>query len=350
MPINITKRNPTTEEKEVRVITGLQSFDWAFADNLGNRGLPLRSFFEIAGSKGVGKSTVMFSLAGIVAKQLKRDILLLDFERQNESTVSSCLEGAGFSGDVDWTTFVWEEGKKKKSMTSEEILDLSTSRAYEPLPPIMMVDSIAAWRPTSTYEGDLGAANMGTKAKILRQWFDRTLKPVISNPEPTVVFFTNHKMQIIGGFRPGPNAPVPTESAGGTAVGYFATQSIDLRKVFGHDYPEQGGWVAEGKVSKNRDGYGIESKKSFYLYVQAGEGINKNLTAVIDCVMYGLAESSGKNVTEGATISMDGVKYSKFREMIADRHNDDVFLPFHNALKSINGAIKEVEAKIGGDE
>jgi hypothetical protein len=60
------------------------------------------------------------------------------------------------------------------------------------------------------------------------------------------------------------NAPVPTENAGGKAVGYFATQSVDMKKLFGYASPELGGYTLEGKIAKNRDGFGIESKNSFY--------------------------------------------------------------------------------------
>ena len=347
--MNITKRNKQ-EDNVDRVVTGLHSLDYSFADNSGNIGIPLRSIIELTGIHSIGKSTVAFSLAGMVAASLHRNITLIDFERQNENTLESCLNLAGFSGDVDWASYILEEqAKKKGDDSSEKILDISTKKCYLENPDVIIIDSIAAFTPTAMHEGDLGDANMGIRAKTIKAWFLRTLKPLLSNAEPNVVFYTNHLYPVVGGFRPSMNAPVPMDSAGGTAVGYLSTQSVDLKRLFGYEYPEQGGWVLEGKIAKNRDGFGKESKKSFFIYLQAGEGISRNLTSVIDCVMYELAVSSSKNVTESSTISMDGNKFGKFRDLIAARHDPSIFLPFQNALKSVSGSIKEASTAIGSE-
>lgn len=347
--VNITKRNKTETTEIERIVTGFHTLDWAFADASGNKGLPLRSIIEITGQQGIGKSTFMFSLSGVVASKLGNAITLLDFERQNETTLEACLNLSGFSGDVDWATFIWEdEAKKKTKSRSEDILDLSTKKCQQATPDVVMIDSVAAFQPTAIYEGNLGDANMGIKAKTLRQWFLRTLRPLIANPKPTTVMFTNHLQPVIGGFRPGPNAPIPTESAGGTAVGYLATQSIDLVKLFGYSYPERNGYVLEGRVAKNRDGFGVMSKKKFYVYIQSGEGINKNLTSVVDCVMLGLAESSSSGVTESSTITIDGQKVGKFRDLIDKRFDDKEFHIFHDALVAHTGGIVEVDNTLGG--
>jgi RecA/RadA recombinase len=347
--VNITKRNKQ-EDNVDRVVTGLHSLDYSFADNSGNIGIPLRSIIELTGIHSIGKSTVAFSLAGMVAASLHRNITLIDFERQNENTLESCLNLAGFSGDVDWASYILEEqAKKKGDDSSEKILDISTKKCYLENPDVIIIDSIAAFTPTAMHEGDLGDANMGIRAKTIKAWFLRTLKPLLSNAEPNVVFYTNHLYPVVGGFRPSMNAPVPMDSAGGTAVGYLSTQSVDLKRLFGYEYPEQGGWVLEGKIAKNRDGFGKESKKSFFIYLQAGEGISRNLTSVIDCIMYELAASSSKNVTESSTISMDGNKFGKFRDLIAARHDNSIFLPFSNALKSVSGSIKEASTAIGSE-
>ena len=249
--MNITKRNKQ-EDNVDRVVTGLHSLDYSFADNSGNIGIPLRSIIELTGIHSIGKSTVAFSLAGMVAASLHRNITLIDFERQNENTLESCLNLAGFSGDVDWASYILEEqAKKKGDDSSEKILDISTKKCYLENPDVIIIDSIAAFTPTAMHEGDLGDANMGIRAKTIKAWFLRTLKPLLSNAEPNVVFYTNHLYPVVGGFRPSMNAPVPMDSAGGTAVGYLSTQSVDLKRLFGYEYPEQGGWVLEGKIAKN---------------------------------------------------------------------------------------------------
>jgi RecA/RadA recombinase len=348
---NITNR--PRKEEITRVITGCHSMDRAFEDNIGEYGVPTRSIFEICGTKGVGKSTYMFSLAGMMAKALQKNITIIDFEGQHLPTVETCLDLSGFIGELDWKTYEWSSDKKvtKKSsgkMTSdEELLQVATNLCYEMPPSVVMMDSLAAFTPNSMHEGEVNDANIGGTAKILKTWLRRTLRPILGNPEPTVLFFTNHQYPIIGGFKPGPNAPTPTENAGGKAIGYFATQSVDMKKLFGYAHPEYSGYVLEGKIAKNRDGYGIESKRSFFVYIIAGEGISRNLTSVIDCIMYGLAESSSKNLTDASTVTLDGQNMGKFRDLIASRHNDEIFLPFHNALKAVTGGIKEVSTAIG---
>jgi RecA/RadA recombinase len=350
---NITNR-PHKNEVD-RIFTGCHSLDMAFEDNLGQHGIRTRAMFEICGNKGVGKSTFMFSLAGLVAKNLGNDITLVDFEGQNESTVDTCLDLSGFTGEVDWKTYAWTEGKKsgkttKGDMTSDEdMLAYTVNKFYENPPSVVMMDSLAAFTPNAMRENDVNAGNMGITAKPIKTFLRQALKPLIGNPKPTIFFFTNHQYPIIGGFRPGLNAPIPMENAGGKAVGFFTTQSVDMKKLFGYSYPEQHGYVLEGKVAKNRAGYGIESKISFFVYIQAGEGINKNLTSVIDCIMYGVAESSSKNLGESSTVTLDGQNMGKFRDLIAARHDPGVFLPFSNALKAVTSGIKEASTTIGSE-
>jgi len=332
MPINLVQRGKEGEEDKPveRMITGLHSLDWSFADKQGNAGLPLRNITEITGDEGIGKTSVALSLAGLVAAKYGRNITLIDFERQNADTIKGCLDSVGFNGDVDWCTYIWEEEEKKKTKTrSEDILDISTKKCYQRSPDVIIIDSMAAFTPTAIYEGDLGDANMGIHAKTVKTWFRRTLRPVLSNPDPTVVFYTNHTHpKIGGGFKS--FGPPPMESAGGRAVGFLSTQAIDLKRLYGYDYPDQHGWVLEGKIAKNRDGYGKESKNSFYVYMQAGEGINKNLTAMFDCIMSAQELAS---VTSGV-VSLDGQKMQRVTKMIEQRHDNSIFEPFHNALRA----------------
>ena len=349
---NITNRPP--KEEISRVITGCVSLDRAFEDNLGVYGIPTKSMFEICGAKGVGKSTFMFSLAAMVAKALNNDMSLVDFEGQNMSTVDTCLDLAGFTGNLEYKTYTWTDGKKgadkkvKGTMTSDEdLMAYAVEKFYEVPPRVVMMDSLAAFTPNAMRENEITAGNMGITAKPIKTFLRQSIRPLLGNPKPNVFFFTNHQYPIIGGFRPGPNAPVPTENAGGKAVGFFATQSVNMKKLFGYSYPELHGYVLEGKMEKNRDGYGIESKVSFFVYIQAGEGINKNLTSVIDCIMYGIAESSSKGLTEASTVTIDGQNMGKFRDLIASRHKNEIFTPFHNSLKSVTGGIKEVSTALG---
>lgn len=326
--VNIIKRDASSGDVE-RFVTGLYSFDRAFADNKGNLGIPLRSIFEIAGDKGVGKTSLAFSLSGMLASKFGRNITLIDFERQSSSTIEGCLNVAGFNGDFDWVTFYLDG---KNTLTSNDALNAATTKCYEDNPDFVIVDSIGAFQPEVVHEGNLGDANMGKKAWTISQWFTRTLKPLIQNKTPNVVFYTNHVKPVFGGFKS--FGPPPMESSGGRAVGYLSTQSIDIKRLFGYDFSDAGGWILEGKVDKNRDGY---RGRKFYLYMQAGEGVHVGLTAMFECIIAGMAQDKGKKVV------MDGVDYGKIVKIIENRHNDPAFFnPFINALAS-QGVISDDE-------
>lgn len=318
----ITGRSDIPESNRIR--TNLYSFDHAFSSKGGEIGLPTRSIVEIAGQKGVGKTTVSLSLSGRVAKQLNRGFSLVDFERQNKETVSDCLKFAGFDGEPNWYTYT-DEDYAVKGVRSETILDTATKRVKMENPDVVLVDSLAAFSPTAELEGELGDANMGKQSFIAGQWFRRTLQPLLSNPSPTIVFFTNHQHQTFGGMKT--FAPV-YHTSGGKTKEYLSTHSITLGLEYNKILIEEGCRLIKGKVGKNRDGY---TGKVFYLFVVDGEGISDNLTAMYDCIM-----SKYAKVSQGVVV-MDGIKYQNVRKMIASRFDDNLFAAFHNTLKANDG-------------
>lgn len=342
MAVTIKKRGD--QEASPRVVTGFYSLDWALSSRMGNFGFPVRSIVEITGAQGVGKSTLAFSLAGIIANKLGNGFTLVDFERQNEETVSSCLSLSGFSGEVDWVQY-YED--KKGDITPEKILDISTQKCRQEEPDVVVVDSLGGFSPSVIHEGELGAANMGRKAKVLSDWFTRTLRPLIQNPKPSCVLFTNHQHPRFDVMKKNPNMPTPTQSSGGVGVGYYATQSFDIRRLYGYDYTFDAGYVIEGRINKNRDGWGKDKKSVFYAYIHTGEGLNRNLSAVIDCTMVGIAKSTASTVKEGSKITMDGRDFGKFRDMVENRFDPELFKPFHAALAQQSGGIQEMSSEIG---
>ena len=52
-----------------------------------------------------------------------------------------------------------------------------------------------------------------------------------------------------------------------------------------------------------------------------------------DCIVKGFATSSAANIKETSTISLDGKSYGKLRNIIDNRKDDEMFVPFQNALK-----------------
>jgi RecA/RadA recombinase len=83
-----------------RILTACHSLDLALQDRKGNTGYPLKSLSEVYGNKGVGKSTFCFSLMGMIASKLQKNIVILDWEGQSRETIEGVLERQNFMGSV----------------------------------------------------------------------------------------------------------------------------------------------------------------------------------------------------------------------------------------------------------
>lgn len=314
---NITYRNPHEEVAE-RIITGLHSFDEALKDKSGRKGIPLRSLWEISGHTGVGKTSFGLSLLGLIGKHLNRDISLIDFERQNDDTLNGALDGVMFNGKLDVVSYDVNE-------RSEDTLETSIQILYDDIPNLILLDSIGAFTPTAEIEGKIGDANVGVKGRLIGQWSRKAIRALQISELPSMLMFTNHLHQDFGA-----KSFVPIyKTTGGTTKKYLATHAIRLKEVYNQTFVEEGAWLLEGKVEKNRDGY---SDRTFNVCMVAGEGINHNLTAMFDCIM-----SAGELATvNNGVVNLQGQKFQRVRKMIEQRFDSDLFAPFHNALRASN--------------
>jgi len=333
--------------QEERFVTGYASFDYALGDNMGNIGMPLRTFWEIAGPSGLGKTTFGLSLISRMAAKYGRDITFLDFEGQSHVTLNNVLDNSQFNGAFNYHSYAVETddgGKKKKKeddgekkkvkekkkevkeKTSEEILSESIRAIKLERPAhFVMVDSIAGFSPTALLEGGLSDANMGKMAFITKQWAKQSVAALLTSSQPTVSIFINHLMPT---FQKGP-MPSADHTTGGRGKEYLSTHAIRLNKTYSKgylDYDE--GLLLEGSVHKNRDGY---KKRGFYVFMVYGEGINYNLTAMFDCLMS--AEELATKDSSGF-INIDDRKLLRINDMIAQRFDNSLFEPFHNAIRA----------------
>src|SRR4030042_432690 len=83
-----------------RINTGLYSFDHAFINREGNIGFPIGKGVEIYGNTFVGKSTIAYGLAGIVAEFFHGDIALADLEGFDPKFLRTVLATSGFTGNI----------------------------------------------------------------------------------------------------------------------------------------------------------------------------------------------------------------------------------------------------------
>lgn len=317
-------------EATERILTRCHSLDWALGDSVGHVGFPKGSFVELYGDKGVGKSSFMLSIAGIIANNLKKDIVFLDWEGQSKETVEQVLSNMGWDGTVQYILNVPKE-------TSEKTIGRFVEAMYEENQPISLMDSLGAFRPTANMEGDLSDANIGAMARESGRFADWCLAAIQRSDNSGVVMFTNHKHPKIG-FR-----AMGNDTSGGVKKKYLSQIRIDLKRAFlkNKDGSEGGttldfgdSWLLSGHVDDNRFGY---SKRDFQVYMIAGEGIHLGLSAMWDCIMDGHAELSAKKVTEATTITMDGQSFGKLGKLIETRSDGEQFKAFVNKLMENRG-------------
>lgn len=318
-------------ESTNRIPTMCHSLDWALADRLGNIGIPRKSIVEVYGNKNVGKSTFCFSLLGIIASKLGRNITILDWEGQSKETIEGVLEAQNFYGSVNYLL-------NKGTETSEDTLERFVNEIEDENQNIGLMDSIGGFIPTAYAEGNIADSNMGVFAREMGRFTSKVNRVILRSDDPGVVFLTNHVHPTIGAMAQGQT------TAGGEKKKFLAHIRIDLKRAyyegkspinFGH------GYLLKGHVDSNRYGY---SMRDFYVFIVAGEGIHIGLTALWDCVMSKKATVSAKSIKDSVVISMDGQSYGKFRTIFAERNNSEFFVPFINKLREDDTeSIEEIE-------
>ena len=288
--------------KITRFKTGLYLFDRAFMNAKGDVGLPLGTIISIAGHPGVGKSTSVYSLSGMIAKEIGMDISLADFEGFDSDYLLDILEFNGFDGNLSLIQ------KDKDVDALSELLVQIKSDQYG----IGIIDSVGAIAPTSEQEGELEEANMGRRAFLMGQFCRSAINHLRKTSKN--VFAINHLNPDFGGF--GFNMP------GGQQLKFLSGITIRISK--GKIFEDDGSFIVKGAVKKNKFGVG---KRTFELFILSGKGIHKGLTAMWDCLRLEKVEYS-------RTIKIDGKSVGYVKDFIQSAHDkdDEAFQPFIDLL------------------
>lgn len=333
MPVTFSGDQPSSGD---RIITPSWSFNRALRDHLGNEGLPAQNLIELFGPKGVGKTSLALSLLGCAASSRNKGVSICDLEIQSRDTVASILEKAGYDGDVH---YIQQQAGERSEDTVERFVDrmYDMDRVTYQNPDVGLFDSIGAYRPSAEFEGKIGDANMGIKAREMGQIAGRFIRSLQLAKSPHVIIMTNHEhlpFQSIG------HAPQP-ETGGGETKKYLSQIRIRVyeawikkekwkqSKISG-SVKLDGAWLLEGKVKENRSGI---SDQVFWAFMIGGEGLHGGLTAMIECLIMGHAESSAQSISESAKITLDGKSYGKFGSILKHRDDLDMFVPFQNRLR-----------------
>jgi recombination protein RecA len=103
---------------------------------------------------------------------------------------------------------------------------------------VIVVDSVAALTPRVEIEGEMGDAHVGLQARLMSQAL-RKITATVSRSRTTVIFVNQTRMKI--GV---PSYMNPETTTGGTALKFYASVRIDIRRI---------GSVKEGEeISGNR--------------------------------------------------------------------------------------------------
>jgi RecA/RadA recombinase len=308
-----------------RVITKCYSLDHAFINHVGSVGVPVGVSWEIYGAKGIGKSSLAYSLAGMIAKSQTSNIIISDFEGYDERYIEMLLQSVGFDNEV---RSIRDKEDEKQLMASLDLLS-DPKQNFN----VMVLDSISAITPVGEQGGELGERNMGQRAFAMAQFARRGLH--------IHRFFENKTILALNHWIPDMTSGSKYKyiSPGGNVKNYLMTVLIHLKRV--KEFPE-GSYILEGIVDKNRWGF---SDRHFNLFMISGVGLHLGMTAVWDCITYKLAEYN-------TTISIDTQKIGKISTLVkaAKDGQEDIFQPFISKLESIHADIEDIGTENEGNE
>lgn len=300
-----------------RHLTGLYSFDHAFLTAKGEIGMPIGTGYEVFGAKSIGKSTWCYSMAGVLANALNTNIHLSDLEGFDAGHFGNILSHLKFKGDVHLT----HQGTDEKILErfADAFLEQGDFESSETKYGIGMLDSIAAISPLAEKDGDFGGATYGRRA-VLMGILSRRLLPTV-HPRTTgsenVYFLVNHWYPKVGGTK------YEYQSPGGNIKNYLCGVQIHLKRDKTYD---DGSYTLIGTLYKNRYGF---NKTQFVVFMKAGVGIHRGLTAIMDCKNLNLLD-------KGKTVKIDDKSYGYINSIIEKEwQNDKFFKPFYTLLEGL---------------
>ena len=188
------------------ISTGSISFDAA----LGVGGVPRGRIIEIFGPESSGKTTICLH---IIANAQRNGGLaaFVDTEHALDIQYAQRL-------GVDLNNLLLSQPE-----FGEQALEIVETLVRSNALDVIIVDSVAALTPRVEIEGDMGDAQMGSRARLMSQAM-RKLNAAIGRSNTTVMFTNQlrNKIGIVYGN--------PETTTGGNALKYYASVRIDIRR------------------------------------------------------------------------------------------------------------------------
>jgi recombination protein RecA len=296
-------------------------------------GLPRGRIIEIYGPESSGKTTL--ALHAIAEIQKAGGVAaFVDAEHALDPSYSAVL-----GVDID-NLLVSQPDSGEVAL---EIVDqLVRSSAVD----IVVIDSVAALVPRAEIDGDMGDSHMGLQARLMSQAM-RKITGNIAKSGCTVIFLNQLRQKI------GVTYGSPETTTGGTALKFYASVRLDIRRIQTLKRANEGeyGIRAKVKVAKNKVAPPFRIAEFDIIF---GKGIS-----TIGCIV-DLAEEMSIINRRGAWYSFNGdnigqgrdntIKYvedkpdfaAQLQQMVWDKLNDGVAVSA-NSLKAAEVESEEEE-------
>lgn len=250
-------------------------------------GLPRGRIIEIYGPESSGKTTLALHALAEVQKN-GGVAAFVDAEHALDPTYAAAL-----GVDID-NLLVAQPDHGEAAL---EIVDqLVRSAAVE----IVVVDSVAALVPRAEIEGEMGDTQVGLQARLMSKAL-RKIAGNIGKSESTVIFLNQLRQKI------GVTYGSPEVTTGGTALKFYASVRLDIRRIQTLKKGTEGeyGIRAKVKVAKNKVAPPFRIAEFDIIF---GQGISQ-----VGC-MLDLAESSGVVNRKGAWYSYNNENIAQGRD------------------------------------
>jgi len=188
------------------ISTGSLALDLA----LGVGGVPRGRITEIYGPEGAGKTTLALSVIA----------------HAQRAGGTACFIDAEHALDLGWAATAGVDLERLvvcRPEHGEQALEVASLLLGAGALDVLVVDSIAALVPKAELDAEIGERLPGVQANLLSQSLRRLCGPIAR--ANTAVLVTNQLRQRAG--TPG----TPTYTAGGRALGYYASVRLDLRPL-----------------------------------------------------------------------------------------------------------------------
>lgn len=278
-------------------------------------GIPTRIGIHWYGLYKIGKTTTALSLAAILAEKMGKTILHVPIDTFDDQALD-ILEFCGLTKDP----YIVAEVEDFKS------LDKSVEMFAGDKIGVAILDSVMAVSPVAEQKGSVNDAVMGRRASLVGKWVKKMYPLTKHSKQQKIFIAVNHVFSNVGGI-PG------FHTVGGNTIQAYTSIHVRLQQGRKGMKPItfEGARLLIGKVEKANFG---PDGKQFNLFVIGGLGIHRGLTAVYDCLMYGLAEEKkeGDKKNSKEYLYLLDNKMGTVKDLYADFQNEALFEPFYTAL------------------